>query len=146
MTFNHPNIHNSNTTHKTWNNMSTDAWLCHSIYTHQNKLRVTQLSFPYVVYLVSSVAQTRQAIEKRVSSSFKGVKNKAFPLKNLAFKIFVFILFKIYHFAKKIKKSCLIAFIVVWTLCYQLDTVKFSSLTMLYALPCRYPQSKLSCL
>ena len=67
-------------------------------YTPQNKLRVSQWTFPYVVYWVSSVARTRQDIEKRVSASFKGVENEAFPDKNLAFKISILILCKIRHF------------------------------------------------
>ena len=88
-----------------------------------------------MVYWVSSVAQTRQAIEKRFFASFKGFKNEAFPDINLAFKIFVCILFKIHPFCRKIKKkTCFITFIDVWTLCYQWDTVMFSFLTMLYAL------------
>ena len=52
------------------------------------------------------MAQTRQDIEKRFFASFKGIKNEAFPVKNLAFKIFIFILFKIHHFCKIFKKSC----------------------------------------
>ena len=48
-------------------------------YTPQNNLRTTQWTFPYVVYWVSSVAQTRQDIEKRFSVPLKGVKIKCFP-------------------------------------------------------------------
>ena len=60
------------------------------------------------------MAQTRQDIEKRFSVSFKGIKNEAFPVKNLAFKIFIFILCKIHHFCQNFKKSCFILFIDVW--------------------------------
>ena len=56
--------------------------------TPQNNLRTTQCKFPYVVYLVRSVAQTRHDIDKRFSVPIQGVKNKAFPFKNLAFKFF----------------------------------------------------------
>ena len=65
------------------------------------------------------MAQTRQDIEIRFSASFKGIKNEAFPVKNLAFKIFIFILFKIHHFCQNFKKSCFILFIDVWHLCCQ---------------------------
>ena len=50
------------------------------------------------------MAQTRQDIEKRFSASFKGIKNEAFPVKNLAFKMFIFIHFKIHHFCQNFKK------------------------------------------
>ena len=96
------------------------------IYTQQNKLRVTQWTFPYVVYWVSTVAQTRQDIEKRFSASLKGVKNEAFPVKNLEFKIFVCILSQIF------KNSCFIISIDALPLQYQRYTVTFSFLTMLY--------------
>ena len=43
---------------------------------------------------------------------FKGIKNEVFPVKNLAFKIFIFILCKIHHFCQNFKKSCFILFIV----------------------------------
>ena len=102
-------------------------------YTPQNKLRVTQCFSPYVDYWVCSVAQTRQDIEKHVSASFKGIKNEAFPVKNLAFKIFIFILCKIRHFCQNFKKSCFILFIDVWPLCCQWYIVIVSFLTKLYA-------------
>ena len=54
-----------------------------------------------MVYWVSSVAKTRQDIEKRFSVSFKGVDNPAFPVKNLALRIFIF---NLCHFQKKKKK------------------------------------------
>ena len=69
------------------------------------------------------MAQPRQDIEEQFSASLKGVENEAFPVKNLAFKIFVFIFRQIRHFLKKI--SCFlfvfvfIIFIDVWHLCYQ---------------------------
>ena len=59
------------------------------------------------------MAQTRQAIEKWFSAYFKGVENDAFPVKKLAFKIFVFVLCKIHHFCKKILKNMVIIFIDV---------------------------------
>ena len=45
-----------------------------------------------MVYWVSSLAQTSQNIEKRVSASLKGVKIKVFPVKKLTFILFIFIL------------------------------------------------------
>ena len=63
------------------------------------------------------MAQTREDIEKQFSASFKGIKNEKFPVKNLAFKIFIFILYKIRHFCQNFKKSCFILFIDVWPLC-----------------------------
>ena len=62
-------------------------------YTPKNNLRTTQLTFPYVVYLVSSVAQSRQDIEKRFC--LPKSQNKVVPVKNLALNIFIFILSKI---------------------------------------------------
>ena len=89
---------------------------------------------PYVDYWLCSVAQTTQDIEKRFSASFKGIKNEAFPVKNLAFEIFIFILCKIRHFCQNFKKSCFILFIDVWPLCCQWYIVIVSFLTKLYAL------------
>ena len=67
----------------------------HLVYhTQQNKLRVTRWTFLLVVYWVSSVAQTRQDIDKRFSASLKGDKNKAFLVKHLEFKIFICILYQ----------------------------------------------------
>ena len=63
------------------------------------------------IYWVSSVAHTRQDIEKRFSASLKGVKHEAFPVKNLEFKIFVFILSQICNYCQIFKKSCFIIFI-----------------------------------
>ena len=75
------------------------------LYTPQNNLRTTQCKIPKVVYLVRYVAQTRHDIEKRFSVPLKGVKNKAFPIKNLAFKIFAFSASQIYIFSQIFKKS-----------------------------------------
>ena len=44
--------------------------------------------------------KTRQDIEKRFSVSLKGVDNQAFPVKNLAFRIFIF---NLCHFQNKTK-------------------------------------------
>ena len=49
-----------------------------------------------------------------VFATFKGIEDEAFPVKNLALKIFIFILFKIHHFCQNFKKSCFILFIDVW--------------------------------
>ena len=46
-----------------------------------------------VVYWVSSVVQTRQDIEKRISASLKGVKKEAIPVKKMELKFFVSILY-----------------------------------------------------
>ena len=81
----------------------------------------------------SSMVQTRQDIDKWFSAYFKGVENEAFPIKNLAFKIFVFILSKIRLFCQKNQKSCFHHFIDVWPLCYQWYIVTISFLKMLYA-------------
>ena len=85
-------------------------------YTPQNKLRVTQWTFPYVVHWVSSVVQTRQDIEKRFSASYKGAENKAFSIKNLVFKMFVLSFEKFAIFAKKIK-IIFISFLLMSDLC-----------------------------
>ena len=63
------------------------------------------------------MAEIRQNFEEWFSVSRKGVKNEAFPIKILAFKIFIFIVFQNIPFLKK--KSCFINFIDVWPLCYQ---------------------------
>ena len=101
-------------------------------HTQQNKLRVTQWTFPLVVYLVSSVAQTRQDIEKRFSASLKGVKNEAFLVENLELKIFICILSQFYNFCKMFTKPYFIIFIDALPLQYQRYTVTFSFLTILY--------------
>ena len=45
---------------------------------------------------------------KTVFCPFKGSHNKVFPVKNMAFKIFIFSLFKICNFCQIFKKSCFI--------------------------------------
>ena len=84
------------------------------------------------IYWVSSVAQTRQDTEKRFSASLKGVKNEAFPVKNLEFEIFVFILSQICNFCQSFKKSCFIIFIDALPLQLQRCIVTFSFVTMVY--------------
>ena len=59
------------------------------------------------------MAETRQDFEKRFSASRKGVENEAFPIKILAFKIFIFTVFKKHNFCQILKKSCFIIFIDV---------------------------------
>ena len=82
-----------------------------------NKLRVTLWTFPYAVYWVSYVAQTRQDIEKRFSASLKGVENEAhYPSKISHLKFSFLSLAKCAIFS--IFKSCFIIFIDVWSLCY----------------------------
>ena len=76
--------------------------------TPQNNLRTNQCKFPLMVYLVRSVAQTRHDIEKRFSVPLKGVKHKAFPIKNIAFKFFAFSASQICNFPQIFKKSCFI--------------------------------------
>ena len=76
------------------------------------------------------MAQTRQDIEKWISGSLKGVQNEAFLVKNLEFKISIFIL-KFAKFAMY-AKSCFIIFIDVMPLCYQWYTMTL--FTLLYAL------------
>ena len=76
---------------------------------------------PYVDYWFCSVAQTRQDIEKRFSAYFKGIKNEAFPVKNLAFKNFIFILCKFTIFAK-ISKYHVLSFLLMSSLCVVICT------------------------
>ena len=80
----------------------------------------------YVLYWVSSVAQTRQDIEKRVSASLKEIENKVFLSKiwHLNFLYLSFAKFTIFAIRFK-NKSCFIIFIDVWPLCYQWCTVTF---------------------
>ena len=54
------------------------------------------MDFSIVVNWVSSVAQTRQVIEKQFSASVKEVENEPFPVKNFAFSICI--LCQIRHF------------------------------------------------
>ena len=72
-----------------------------------------------MVYLVRPMAEIRQDFEKWFSVSRKGVKNEAIPIKILALKIFIFIVFKNQHFCQIFIKSGFIIFIDVWPLCYQ---------------------------
>ena len=77
------------------------------------------MDFPCMVYLVRPMAEIRQNFEEWFSVSRKGVKNEAFPIEILAFKIFIFIVFQNHHFCQIFKKSCFIISIDVWPLCYQ---------------------------
>ena len=65
------------------------------------------------------MAEIRQDFEKWVLVSRKGVKNEAFPIKVLAFKIFIFIVFQNHLFCQIFKKSGFIIFIDVWPMCCQ---------------------------
>ena len=71
---------------------------------------------PYVDYWLCSVAQTRQDIEKWSPASFKGIKNEAFPVKHLAFKIF-FSSFAKFAFFVKISKNHVLSFLLASSLC-----------------------------
>ena len=72
---------------------------------------------PYFDKWLSSVAQTRQYIEKRLSASFKGIKNEAFPVKNLEFKILILILCNIHLFWPKFQKNHVLSFLLMSCLC-----------------------------
>ena len=61
-----------------------------------------------MVYLVRPMVEIGQDFEKWFSVSRKGVKNEAFPIKILAFKIFIFIVFQITIFAKFSKNHVLL--------------------------------------
>ena len=71
------------------------------------------------------MAEIRQDFEKWFSVSRKGwgggggVKNEAFTILILAFKLFIFIVLQYHHFCLIFKKSYFIIFIDVWPLCYQ---------------------------
>ena len=58
------------------------------------------------------MAQTRQDIEKRFSAYFKGIKNEAFLVINLAFKIFISSFAKFAIFAK-ISKNHFLSFLLM---------------------------------
>ena len=73
-------------------------------------------------------------LKKQFSASLKGAENEVFPVKDLTFKIFIFVVCNIRHFGQIFTKSCFIFFIDVWPLCYQWYTVTVSFLTILYAL------------
>ena len=55
---------------------------------------------------------------KMVFGLYEGAKNEAFPLKNLACEIFIFIVSKI-TILPNFQKIIFIIFIDVWPLCYQ---------------------------
>ena len=63
------------------------------------------------------MAQTRQDIDKGFSASLKGVKNEAFPVKILAFKIFSFIIGKIRYFYQIFKTNQVLSFLSMSGLC-----------------------------
>ena len=63
--------------------------------------------------LVRPMAEIRQDFKKWFSVSRKGVKNEAFPIQFLAFKIFILIVFQNQHFCQIFKKSCFSIFIDV---------------------------------
>ena len=67
--------------------------------------------------------EIRQYFEERFSVYRKGVKNEAFTIKILVFKIFIFIVFQNHYICQIFKKSCFIIFIDVWSLCYQKYTI-----------------------
>ena len=57
-----------------------------------------------MVYSVIPMAEIRQDFEKWFSVSRKGVKNEAFPIEILAFKIFIFSVFQNHHFTENFQK------------------------------------------
>ena len=54
-------------------------------------------------------------LKKLFSASLKGVENEAFPVKNLAFKIFIFILIR--YLFQIFKQSCSVSFLLMSGLC-----------------------------
>ena len=68
-----------------------------------------------MVYLVSSMVEIRQDFEKWFSVSRKGVKNEAFPIKILAFKIFIiyFYCFPKSLFLPNFQKNHVLSFLVM---------------------------------
>ena len=58
-----------------------------------------------MVNCVSSVAQARQAVEKRVSAYLKGVENEVFSVKKMHLKFSFLSFAKFIIFAKKKKKK-----------------------------------------
>ena len=74
--------------------------------------------------------QDIQDIEKWFSVSLKGVENEAFPVKNVALEIFIFILCQIRHF---LRSFLLMTGLCVFNVTVQWYTVTFSFLTILYA-------------
>ena len=59
------------------------------------------------------MAEIRQDCEKRFSVSRKGVKNEAFPIKILAFKIFIFTVFQNHNFCQIFKKIMFYYFLLM---------------------------------
>ena len=70
------------------------------------------MNFSYMVYWVSFVVQTRQDIEKKISTHIK-----VFPIKHLAFKIFIFSLSQICIFCQIFKKIHVLSFLLMPVLC-----------------------------
>ena len=68
-----------------------------------------------VFYIYGIFGQTyggnQARFEKQVSVSRKGVKNEAFPIKILAFKIFIFIVFQNHQYCQIFKKNMFNIFI-----------------------------------
>ena len=62
------------------------------------------------------MAEIRQAFEKRFSVSRKWLKNEAIPIKILASKIFIFIVFQNHRFAK-FSKNHVLSFLLMSGLC-----------------------------
>lgn len=60
-----------------------------------------------------------------LSAAFKGVKNEAFAVINVVFRIFRCILSQICHRCHILKKSCFVIFIDVWPLWYLWYSVPF---------------------
>ena len=63
------------------------------------------------------MAEIRQDVEKWFSVSRKGAKNEAFPIKILAFKIFIFIVFKNHRFCQILKKNHVLSFLLMSGVC-----------------------------
>ena len=62
------------------------------------------------------MAEIRQDFEKCFSVSWKGVKNEAFPIKILAFKILIFIAFQFTIFVK-FSKNHVLSFLLMSGIC-----------------------------
>ena len=69
----------------------------------------------YMVRLVEKIKQDFE--EKKDSDSWKGVKNEAFPIKILDFKIFIFVVYQNHHFCQIFKTSCFIIFLLMSGVC-----------------------------
>ena len=92
-------------------------------------------------YIESVLWRKPDKILKNVFTPFKGSQNKVFPIKKLAFEIFIFILSQICNFCQNFKKSCFIIFIDVWP--YQCYTVIFSLRITLNALLSKVPSIRI---